>query len=51
MEKVEYKAGPLDLMVRDLARQISEPGSNPSWDAMVHLFFDTFNVMSVVKTS
>ncbi len=29
-------AGPLGLMGREPACQTSEPGSNPSWDAMVH---------------
>ncbi len=29
-------AGLLGLMDRELARQTSEPGSNPSWDATVH---------------
>ncbi len=42
------EAGPLGLMGRELARQTSEPGSNPSWDAAVHLVCETFNVMHVV---
>ncbi len=41
-------AGPLGSMGREPARQTSEPGSNPSWDAMVHPVCETFNVMHVV---
>ncbi len=41
-------AGPLGLMGIEPARQTSEPGSNPSWDATVHLVCETFNVMHVV---
>ncbi len=41
-------AGPLGLMGREPARQTSEPGSNPSWDATVHPVCETFNVMHVV---
>ncbi len=40
--------GPLGLMGTELARQTSEPGSNPSWDATVHPVCETFNVMHVV---
>ncbi len=41
-------AGPLGLMGREPARQTSELGSNPSWDATVHPVWETFNVMHVV---
>ncbi len=45
----KYKvASLLGLMGRELARQTSEPGSNPSCDAMVHPVCETFNVMHVV---
>ncbi len=40
--------GPLGLMGGEPARQTSEPGSNPSWDATVHPVCKTFNVMHVV---
>ncbi len=43
-----HRAGPLDLMGREPARQTSEPGSNPSWDATVHSVCETFNVMHAV---
>ncbi len=36
------------LMGSEPARQTSEPGSNPSWDAAVHPVCETFNVMHVV---
>ncbi len=41
-------AGPLGLMGRQLARQTSEPSSNPSGDATVHSVCEIFNVMCVV---
>ncbi len=41
-------AGLLGLMGREPARQTSEPGSNPSWNATVHPVCETFNVMHVV---
>ncbi len=41
-------AGPLGLLGRESARQTSEPGSNPRWDAMVHPVYEIFNVMRVV---
>ncbi len=40
-------AGPLGLKGGEPARQTNEPGSNPSWDATVHLVCETFNVMHV----
>ncbi len=42
------EAGPLGLMGRELARQTSEPGSNLSWNALVHPVCKTFNGMCVV---
>ncbi len=43
------EAGLLGLMGRELARQTSEPGSNPSWDATVHPVCEAFNVMHAFK--
>ncbi len=40
---------PAWLNGKELARQTSEPGSNPSWDTTVHPVCETFNVMHVVK--
>ncbi len=42
------RASPLGLMRREPACQTSKPGSNPSWDAMVHPVCETFNEMLVV---
>ncbi len=36
-------------MGRELARQTSKLGSNPSWDTMVHPVCETFNGMRVVS--
>ncbi len=44
-----YNAGPLGLMGRNVARQTSEPGSNPSWDNTVHPVCETFNIMRAFK--
>ncbi len=43
------QAGPLGLLGRESARQTSEPGSNPSWDATVHPVCETYNVMRVFQ--
>ncbi len=43
-----FFAGLLGLMGREPARQTSEPGSNPNWDATVHPVYEIFNVMRVV---
>ncbi len=40
--------GSLGLMGREPARQTSKPGSNPSWDTMVHPACETFNITRVV---
>ncbi len=40
-------ASPLGLMSRETAHKTSEPGSNPSWDTMVHPVGETFNAMRV----
>ncbi len=47
-EDIVYSAGPLGLMGRELARQTSEPDSNPSWNATGHPVCETFNVVRVV---
>ncbi len=44
-----FLAGLLGLMGREPARQTSEPGSNPSWKAMVHPVCEIFNVMCAFK--
>ncbi len=38
----------LGLMGRELARQTSEPDSNPGWDGTVHPVCETFNLMRVL---
>ncbi len=38
----------LGLAGRELARQTSEPSSNPSWDATVHPVCETFNLIRVI---
>ncbi len=45
---LKLNASLLGLMGREPAHQTSEPGSNPSWDAMVHPVCETFSVMRVV---